>query len=104
MLFRVGGGRGGWRNRGLSSPGDSIGLPVPVAGPLARPFRNKRRLDTDTQAEQRSQLTRRRVEMITIHKAQHLYRHKDITQSLQDIDSTTVQATLHGGGDGNYTD
>jgi hypothetical protein len=77
---------------------------VLVAGSLARPPRNKRRLDTDTQAEQRSRLTRRRIETIAIHKAQHLYEHKDIAQSSQDTDSTTCQATLHGGGDGNYTD
>ena len=81
-----------------------VGLPVPVAGSLARPPRNKRKLDTDTQTEQRSRLTRRRVDTITVHKAQHLYRHTDLIQSLLDTDSTTGQASLHGGGDGNYTD
>ena len=58
----------------------------------------------DTQAEHRSRPTRRRVDTVTAHIAQHLYRHKDITQSLQYTDSTTGQASLHGGGDGNYTD
>jgi hypothetical protein len=83
---------------------ETVALPVPVARSSARPPRNKRRLDMDSPAEHRSRLTRRRVDTVTAHKAQHLYRHKDITQSLQYTNSTTGQASLHGGGNGNYTD
>ena len=66
--------------------------------------RNKRRLGMDTQSEHRDRPTGRRVGTVTAHKAKHLYWHKDIAKSLQYTDSTTGQASLHGGGDGNYTD
>ena len=78
-----------------------VGLLAPVAESSARPPR-KRRIDMDTQTEFESR-TRRRVHTVA-HTAQYIYRHTDLIQSLQDTTSTTGQASLHGGGDGNYTD
>ena len=78
-----------------------VGLLAPMAESSARPPR-KRRIDMDTHTEFESR-TRRRVHSIA-NAAQFRYRHTDFTQSLQDTTSTTGQASLHGGGDGNYTD
>jgi hypothetical protein len=78
-----------------------VGPLAPVAESLARPPR-KRKLDMDTQTELESR-TRRRVHTVA-HTAQHIYRHTDLLQSLQDTTSTNGQASLHGGRDGNYTE
>ena len=87
----------------------TVDLLVPIGVSPVRPPSNKRKLDTEnTQAGHRSRSSRQRKDKATVHVAQHIYsahnKHKGTTQPTQYTDCTTGQATLHGGGDGNYTD
>jgi hypothetical protein len=66
-------------------------------------------MDTNcTQAGHRDRSIRQRKDKTTVHVAQHIHtvhtKHKGTTQPTQHTDCTTGQASLHGGGDGNYTD
>ena len=84
-------------------------LLVPIGVSPVRPPSNKRKLDAEnTQAEHRSRSVRQRKDKATVHATQHIYsahtKHKGTTQPTQYTDCTTGQASLHGGGDGNYTD
>ena len=87
----------------------TVDLLVPIGVSPVRPPSNKRKLDTDnTQAGHRSRSLRQRKDKATVHVAQHIYsahtKHKGTIQPTQYTDCTTGQASLHGGGDGNYTD
>ena len=82
---------------------------MPVAVSPVRPPRSKRKQGTDhMHTGHRSRSIRQRRDKTTVHVAQHIHtvhiKHKGTTQPIQHTDSTTGQASLHGGGDGNYTD
>ena len=85
-----------------------VGLLAPVAESSASPPR-KRKLGTDIILDtDRSRSVRQRKDKATVHVAQHIYsahnKHKGTTQPTLYTDCTTGQASLHGGGDGIYTD
>jgi hypothetical protein len=105
-------GRGGPKGTGGNAAcrvRGTVDLLVPIVVSPVRPPSNKWKLDTDnTQAGHRSRSLRQRKDKATVHVAQHIYpahtKHKGTTQPTQYTDCTTGQASLHGGGDGNYTD
>jgi hypothetical protein len=70
--------------------------------------RNKRRLITDIQAGHRSRSTRQRKNKATVRTSLYIHtvhiKHKGTIQPIQHTYCTTGQASLHGGGDDNYTD
>ena len=109
--IRTGSGPGGDRGAEGIVTGRArgmVGLLAPVAESSARPPR-KRKLDTDNiQEGDQCRPLRQRKDKATAHVAQHIYsahnKHTGTIQPTLYTDCTTGQASLHGGGDGNYTD